>query len=157
MTNAFATIVIGCHWKLPYRSDRGNVLRLRYHPEENTLRLTLDREQGIAQRRIKLSGYVDMGVGGRIVGVETLRQPSFDLNEALAPWLSDETAATYVSLEDDSAYIELSAPEEADIREQVRAVPATFTAEIDADGRMTALSIPRHGAGYEISYPSGNQ
>ncbi len=132
-------------------------MRLSYQSDENALRLTLDLESSGAGRRVRLSGYVDMGVGGRIVGIEALRQSSIDLKQAFDPWIRDETAAEYVSLDDDSAYIELSAPEETDIREQIRAVQATFTAEIDANGRVLALSIPRHGAGYEISYPSGNQ
>ncbi len=132
-------------------------MRLSYQPEENSLRLTLDRESGSVKRRVKLDGYVDMGVGGRIVGVEALPSQNLDLPAALKSWLSDATASDYVSLEGDTAYIELSVPEETDVREQIRAVPATFSVEVDAAGRMVALSIPRHGNGYEISYPSGNQ
>ena len=109
------------------------------------------------KRQVTLDGYVDMGVGGRIVGVEALPSPNLDLSMALKSWLSDATASDYVSLEGDSAYIELSVAEESDVREQIRAVPATFTVEVDDAGRMVALSIPRHGSGYEISYPSGNQ
>ncbi len=132
-------------------------MRLTYEQSNNALRLTLDEVSVASEHQITLTGYVDMGTGGRIVGVETLAPASLDLARALSPWTSDRTAAEYVSVSGDSAYIELSAPEEASIREQVRAVPATFTAEIDDGGRLVALSIPRHGAGYEISYPSGNQ
>ncbi len=132
-------------------------MRLTYEKTENALRLTLDEESGAIDRRINLTGYVDMGTGGRIVGVETREPESLDLAHALLPWTSNQTAAEYVSVTGDSAYIELSAPEESDIREQVRAVEASFIAEIDAHGQIVALSIPRHGAGYEISYPSGNQ
>lgn len=132
-------------------------MHLSYQPEENSLRLTLDQEFGSVKRRVKLDGYVDMGAGGRIVGLEALVPPELDLATALASWLKDETAADYVSLEGDSAYIELSVSEELDVREQIRAVPASFSAEVDDSGRLIALSIPRHGHGYEISYPSGNQ
>ncbi|MGA7672098.1 MAG: DUF2283 domain-containing protein [Nitrolancea sp.] len=132
-------------------------MRLTYQPEENSLRLTLDREIGVPMRRVKLDGYVDMGVGGRIVGVEALPREGLDLTVALRPWLRDESASEYVSLDGGSAYIELSVAEEADVHEQIRAVPAAFTAEVDDAGRLVALSIPRHGSGYEISYPSGNQ
>ncbi len=131
-------------------------MRLSYQPQENTLRLTLD-DGGEVGRRLNLSGYVDMGAGGRIVGLEALPTLALDLRHALAPWLKDDTAAEYVTVDEDSAYIELSAPEETNIREQVRAVEATFTAELNMDEELIALSIPRHGAGYEISYPSGNQ
>jgi len=132
-------------------------VRLSYQADDNSLRLTLDRETGVAQRQVTLDGYVDMGVGGRIVGIEALPQDGFDLATALGPWLKDDTASDYVSLEGGSAYIEMSVPEEADVREQIRAVPAAFAAEIDDAGRLLAISIPRHGNGYEISYPSGNQ
>lgn len=131
-------------------------MRLSYQPDENALRLTLD-QGGESGRRVSLPGYVDMGVGGRIVGIEALPQPGIDLAHALSSWLVDETAKEYVSITGDSAYIELSAPEEADLREQMRSVEARFVAEIDDAGLMLALSIPRHGTGYEISYPSGNQ
>ena len=132
-------------------------MRLTYQPAENSLRLTRDQETDVARHHVTLDGYVDMGVGGRIVGVEALSPPNLDLSVALEPWLSDGTASNYVSLEGDSAYIELSVPEETDAHEQIRAVPATFSAEVDDAGRLLALSIPRHGSGYEISYPSGNQ
>lgn len=132
-------------------------MRLSYLPAENALRLTLDRERGEPSGRVTLSGYIDMGEGGRIVGLEALFPASIDLHRALGPWLADQTASEYVSLGDDAAYIELSAPEEASLREQVRAVAASITAEVDAGGELVALTIPRHGAGYEISYPSGNQ
>lgn len=132
-------------------------MRLSYRANENTLRLTLDQERGHAERTVDLSGYVDMGTGGRIAGVEALGGLELDLERAFDRWLSDDSAAAYVSLGSSSVYIELSAPEESDVREQIRAIEATFTAEIDAEGRMVALSIPRRGAGYEISYPSGNR
>lgn len=134
-------------------------MRLTYQPSENALRLTLDREEGEAVRRLPLPGYVEVGEGGRLVGVElrALEDRSVDLSWALAAWLADPVASEYVSLDADSAYIELSAPEEADIREQLRAAAAEFAAELDGEGRLVAVAIPRRGAGYEISYPSGNQ
>lgn len=141
----------------------GWTMRLRYQPQENSLRLTLDRaeagESGAPPRRrpLPLPGLVDVGEGGRLVGVELHSAPGIDLPRALAPWLADAVAAEYVSLDDATAYIELSAPEEASLREHLRAADATLAAELDADGRLLALAIPRRGAGYEISYPSGNQ
>ena len=135
-------------------------MRLTYQAAENALRLTLDEERGAAGRRLRLPGYVEVGEAGRLVGVELLPGAGTEqvaLGAALAPWLADPVAREYVSLEDDSAYIELSAPEEAALREQLRAAPARFEVELDTAGRLLAVSIPRRGAGYEISYPSGNQ
>ncbi|HET7142343.1 MAG TPA: DUF2283 domain-containing protein [Candidatus Limnocylindria bacterium] len=132
-------------------------MRLRYQPQENSLRLTLDAEGGGPARRLPLPGLVDVGEGGRLVGVELHPAPGVDLARALARWRGDAVAAEYVSLDGSTAYIELSAPDEASLREQMRAAEATLAAELDASGALVALSIPRHGAGYEISYPSGNQ
>jgi uncharacterized protein YuzE len=132
-------------------------MRLTYRPRENTLRLTLDDDRRQAGESRALPGYVDVGEAGRLVGVEVLAGDGIDLSRAFAPWLADPVAGEWVTLEPDAAYIELSAPEEALDREQVRATQATLHAEIDPSQRLVALSIPRRGAGYEISYPSGNQ
>lgn len=132
---------------------------LRYQAAENTLRLSLDDAQHRATRHVALDGYVDMGEGGRLIGVETRAGGGIDLAHALTPWLADPIAAEFVNVSGGSAYIELSAPEEMDVREHenVRAIAARFAAELDENGNLVALSIPRRGAGYEISYPSGNR
>lgn len=132
-------------------------MRLTYRPRENTLRLTLDEGRASAAGSVELPGYVDIGEGGRLMGVEVLARDEIDLPRALAPWLADPVAAEWVTLEPESAYIELSAPEEKLDREQVRATRATLRAELDESRRLLALAIPRRGAGYEISYPSGNR
>jgi hypothetical protein len=98
-----------------------------------------------------------MGAGGRLVGIELLGPATFDLRQAMASWLTDSIASEYVSVANDSAYIELSAAAEASMNEQSRSVAAVFDAELDSAGQLVALLIPRHGAGYEITYPSGNQ
>ena len=98
-----------------------------------------------------------MGVGGRLVGIEMLGPDAFDLRQAFARWLEDGIAGEYLNIAGDSAYIELSTPEEPSSNEQTRSVEAVFGVDIDSSGQFIALSIPRHGAGYEITYPSGNQ
>ncbi|MBX5445500.1 DUF2283 domain-containing protein [Sphaerobacter sp.] len=132
-------------------------MRLTYDPTTNALRLSLDREPGEPSRTVDLPGYVDVGEGGRLVGVEIMPPPSLDLTTALQPWTDDPVAAEYVDLDPDSVYITLSVPEEGIDREQVRAAQATLRAELDGTQRLVALAIPRRGTGYEISYPSGNQ
>ncbi|HEU5424507.1 MAG TPA: DUF2283 domain-containing protein [Nitrolancea sp.] len=132
-------------------------MRLRYHPDDNSLRLTRDAGGDVPTHQLGLPGLVDVGEGGRLVGVELHAAPGLDLARALAPWRGDRVAAEYVSVDDATAYIELSAPEEASLREQTRAAAALLAVELDESGALVALSIPRRGAGYEISYPSGNQ
>jgi hypothetical protein len=132
-------------------------LQLSYESANNSLRLTLDGAGIAPAQRMRLRGYVDMGVGGRLIGIEMLRPDAFDLRQALEHWLADEVAGEYLSVAGDSAYIELSTPEEASINEQTRSVEAVFDAALDAGGQLVALAIPRHGDGYEITSPSGNQ
>lgn len=132
-------------------------MRLSYRPGENALRLTLDHEPDSGLRQVEFSGYVDVGEGGRLIGIEIIGSSEIDLPRLLDPWRRDPVAAEYVSIEDERAYIELSAPEEADLQEHLRTIDAILRAELDDSARLIALSIPRRGAGYEISYPSGNR
>ena len=135
----------------------GASVQLSYESADNRLRLALDGEDTAPAKQLSLRGYVDMGVGGRLVGIEMLGPDAFDLRQALARWLDDEIAGEYLSVAGDSAYIELSTPEEPSITEQTRSVEAMFGADLDSGGLLIAVSIPRRGTGYEITYPSGNQ
>ncbi len=40
---------------------------------------------------------------------------------------------------------------------RVRSSEATVDALLDASGEIVAFELPRRGAGYEITYPSGNR
>lgn len=132
-------------------------MRLRYHAPDNTLRLTRDDASTPPGEVVDLPGYVDVGEGGRLVGVELLADAGLDLATALAPWLADPVAGEWVSLDKDAAYITLSAPEEAIDQEQVLTTAATLRVELDESRHLRELAIPRRGTGYEISYPSGNR
>ena len=132
-------------------------MQLSYESSNNSLRLTLDGAHEPPSIRIGLAGYVDMGAGGRLVGVELLGPAAADMRNMLGCWLADATAGEYLSVADDSAYIELSTSEEATANEQTRTAEAVLSADLDDRGQLLALSIPRRGAGYEITYPSGNQ
>ena len=131
-------------------------MRLSYRPCENTLRLTLDQEVGPVQTATELPGLIDVGESGRLVGVEVRSGDATALNRMLEPWLADPVASEFVAAGADSAYIQLSLTEEAAPEEQLRTAEATLLAELDPWGRLLALSIPRRGHGFEISYPSGN-
>jgi hypothetical protein len=133
----------------------GTKLRLRYESADNTLQLSLEAEQRTPVEQIDLSGYVEMGTGGRLAGVELLDPGESRLPALLSEWADDEDASAYLSIDGNSAYIELS---ESDLpNEPTRTASATFRAELNDMGKLITLSIPRHGSGYEITYPSGNQ
>jgi hypothetical protein len=133
----------------------GTELQLRYESSNNTLQLTLDDERRTPAEQIDLAGYVEMGTGGRLAGVELLAPGDDNLPALFAHWIGDEEARDYLSVNGDSAYIELS---ESDApNEPTRTAAATFRADLNSEGQLIALSIPRHGNGYEITYPSGNQ
>lgn len=131
-------------------------MRLSYQSRENTLRLSLDHGQGVVQAETKLPGLIDVGEGGRLVGVEVRGGGAMDINHILEPWLTDPVASEFVTAGKDSAYILLSLKEEAATEDQFRTAEATLLAELDTSGKLVALSIPRRGHGFEISYPSGN-
>lgn len=54
------------------------------------------------------------------------------------------------------AYLAICQPEEADLA-LARTVDADVMVARDAAGRIGRVSVPRRGAGYEITFPSGNQ
>lgn len=53
-------------------------------------------------------------------------------------------------------YLTICPPEDADLA-LARTVDAEITVARDTAGRIGRVSVPRRGAGYEITFPSGNQ
>lgn len=131
-------------------------MRLSYRSAENILRLTLDEEMGEVAGVRQLHGVIDIGEQGRLVGIE-LDAVGEDLTGLFSTWLQDRIARDYVEIDDAGVYVALSAPGE-DIPEQnLRTAELPLIAELDAYDRLIAITIPRRGDGYEISFPSGNQ
>jgi hypothetical protein len=131
-------------------------VRLSYRSAENTLRLTLDDELGESVIDHEVNGYLDIAEKGRLVGIE-LTSNGLNLTETFSTWLRDKVASNYLQVDDDSAYVALSAPQEDIPSHHVRTAEVRLHAELDADAHLVALAIPRRGHGYEISFPSGNR
>jgi uncharacterized protein YuzE len=131
-------------------------MRLQYRSELNTLRLTLDVEQGAAETFVELVGIIDIAEQGRLVGIE-LETNELRFDEAAAPWLADAIAGLYIEVDGERCYVALSAPGENLVSEHLRSANVRVQAELDTNGKLVALSIPRRGHGYEISFPSGNR
>ena len=136
--------------------EEAMTMRLSYDPDSDALRLTLDDSGAGPVRCVTLPGYIDMGESGRLIGIEVSAAGSLDLAHALSLWTHDADAAPYVDVSAASAYIQLSVSADTDVA-NTREAPATLAAEIDASGNLIAIGIPRRGAGYEITYPSGNR
>lgn len=122
----------------------------------NALRITPGPTPGpaAASERIALDAVIDVSTGGRLIGVE-LRFPGSrtDMDALLRDWLVDAQTAPYVTAQaDGTAYIELSTADD----DNVRSAQAIVSAEL-AGGALLAVTLPRRGHGYEISYPSGNR
>lgn len=101
-----------------------------------------------------MNGLLDVASNGRLMGVE-LHDVNFDLARGLRAWLSDPIAGEFTQFDaDGSAYIELS---EGARDDDVRSSAVLVSAELDHDGALAALVIPRRGHGYEVSFPSGNR
>lgn len=96
-----------------------------------------------------IDGILDIGEGGRLIGIE------FEAGDGeFHLWLIDPIAGQYANLDThDRAYIQISPDDDGDFR----STTLRLTAEFNAHGEITGLVIPRHGDGYEITYPSGNQ
>ncbi len=126
-------------------------MELTYDSQTNSLHLALSIPDEPAEPASieTIDGILDIGEGGRFIGVE------FEANEAVFHlWLIDPIAGAYAYLDaDDRAYIQLSPDDDGD----VRSTRLLLTAEFNASGEMIGIVIPRRGHGYEITYPAGNQ
>lgn len=117
--------------------------RIDLLPERNALRFVLgEGEPGAA---LPVEATIDMGERGALLGIEL--RPAVSL---VAGWPALRAAAAA----DGAIYLpiapELSGPHD-------RSVPVVVELRPGADGALAAVDLPRRGAGYEITYPSGNQ
>lgn len=94
-----------------------------------SLRVVLEPATGPVQRH-SATGIVDVGEGGRLLGIEVEIAPG---SEPLV--------------------IDIDPPSGTLSRTAV----ATVTVETGIAGTISAITLPRRGHGYEITYPSGNQ
>jgi hypothetical protein len=78
---------------------------------------------------------LDVGEGGRLLGLE-VASGSESASPATEPW-----------------YLEL----EAAPGQHLRSVPVTVDVGRGQDGEPVWVDLPRRGAGYELTFPSGNQ
>lgn len=109
-----------------------DVIRLRSLEVDlaaNTLRLVLSGDKaGEATSVERRPATIDVGSGGRLVGVEL-----------------------------ESGYVDVMPPQ-AGTEHLIRSAEAEVMLEIgEGMEAPIALVVPRTGAGYEITYPSGNQ
>jgi hypothetical protein len=130
-------------------------MHLDYDSATNTLRLTLDQPTPNAiARTITLDGTIDVSAQGRLVGVEFRLPDTLALDLTLRPWLADPVAGEFTTIDPDgSAYIQMTVGDDRDARSTALPLQADF----DPNDHLLAIAIPRRGAGFEISYPSGNQ
>ncbi len=106
------------------------ITRITLDPDRNTLRLILADGRVAGDREI--SAVIDIGEGGRLIGVEL-------------DGFTDSAG--------DPLYLALFSSTESN----VRSVTATVYGQLTDSGMLIAIDVPRRGHGYEIAYPSGNQ
>lgn len=122
-------------------------MRLRVDRDKNALVVTPDDEKP-PTREVRAVGTIDVGAGGVLLGVEVRRAVGLPvLAEAFAGW------GSVASVDGGAAYVELMAGDDSNARSAEVAVEVG----LDAHGLVASLTIPRRGAGYEITYPSGNR
>jgi len=104
-------------------------MRLRHDLRADLLRFEIAEGAG---SWLDLPATVDVGEGGRLLGIEVNGIPG------AGP--------------DGSFYLTMS--EAAGLS---RSAEARVRAGVDADGRVLAIELGRRGPGYEICWPSGNR
>lgn len=125
-------------------------MRIRHDAARNLLRLQLRRGLPIGARR-PAQAAIDIGTGGRLLGLELLVDPAL-----AAPWAtpSGDPLAPDYDPAGGSLYVPISAD---DGGPNVRTALAEVALAVGGDGGLLAIDVPRRGHGYEISYPSGNR
>ncbi len=122
-------------------------MRLRVDRETNSLVVT-PGDDAEPERSVVAKGTIDVGAGGVLLGVEVRASADVaGLARAFAGW------GAAASVDGGAAYVALMAGEDAFSRSAEIAVEVG----LDERGRVASLTIPRRGAGYEITYPSGNR
>ncbi|MGH2558334.1 MAG: hypothetical protein ACRDJH_04650 [Thermomicrobiales bacterium] len=110
----------------------------------NTLRCEFASSRPIARVR-SAPAVLDVGEGGRLIGVD-VEHPSVALpaNGEPAATLDPATGSLYIALE-------------ASTDRHARSARVIVELATDDAGILAALIVPCRGAGYEITYPSGNR
>ncbi len=119
------------------------------------LRLYLDRDdEPVPARTARASGVIDVAEGGRLVGIELSPPDQLVTSDWLRLWRDNPIAGEWLTVEsDERAYLQLTSGDDR----HARSAQIELSLDLDASGNLVAIGIPRRGAGYEISYPSGNQ
>ena len=131
-------------------------MRLVYDRRQNALRVSLtDNRSEVAVRNL-CQGVVDVGEGGRLLGVEfKLANELKSLEHQLLPWLLDGQFGQYITIDPGgNVYIELTEQYTGDV---ARSCDVEVTLELDSKDQLQSITFPRSGSGYEITYPSGNR
>lgn len=131
-------------------------MRLTYWPRENALRFAFDSEPCRVARTVEGIGVLDLGEQGRLLGIEISAAPGLDLQRALQAWHDRHWTGGWLSLGAGSAYLRLAPERVAQASRQARSVQVRLALELDEQGRLLALVLPRRGEGYELSSPSGS-
>jgi hypothetical protein len=103
-------------------------MQILFDAAANTLRFVL-AETTSARAPADVAAVLDIGERGRLLALTVTLADGRDVDLVLG---DDEGGAS-------------------------RSAPARVTAHLDASGDPVAIDLPRRGAGYEITYPSGNQ
>ncbi|HEV2107752.1 MAG TPA: hypothetical protein VGR16_05775 [Thermomicrobiales bacterium] len=97
--------------------------------DKAALRLVLEPATGPVQRH-SATGIVDVGEGGRLLSIEVE--------------MARGTDPLFIDIDPPSGTLS-------------RTAVASITVETGIAGTVSAITLPRRGHGYEITYPSGNQ
>lgn len=114
----------------------------------NTIRFRLSGDATAdASTAIRAAGTIDIGEQGRLLGVEVETPPD-------AAWTVPPASSALVQGGGDGTfYIAL----DRDTGRHARSVPVEVSLRLTPARLLAEVIVPRRGAGYEITYPSGNR
>lgn len=108
------------------------------------------------REEIEATGILDLGERGQVLGIEVAPLPGLDVRRTLHRWRKEITGAGHAGEGDGDVYLQLSTDESARAARLARSVPVRLRLTLDERGEVVAVTFPRRGDDYELSYPSGS-
>jgi hypothetical protein len=135
----------------PLNKSSGSNPELTLTSDLRELRFTLRQVPAIKSQ--SLPGVIDVGEEGRLLGLEVDLSTISDKSRLIADaWIRARSTVSYYP-DDQRLYVSIMDWE----GDQSRSAPLPVEVGLDDVGALVELAIARRGAGYEITYPSGNR
>jgi hypothetical protein len=126
-------------------------MNITVNPSDNTLRFSFI-EGAESTRERSLPATIDIGEEGRLLGFE------IDITDAFGAslrWPAEASELVTIDAPGGTCYLAIDPDLDSDAL--TRSVPGTVQITTDTRDLVEEVILPRRGAGYEITFPSGNR